>query len=459
MCCQVASLAQIAKQGQRQNAAAAQAVHPQQQQDAGGGGSSSNYGNDRTRALIAALLKTSATAAIDALGSSPPGSGSGTGTAAASMAADLASRRRLAGVMAEMGPQCCASEAQVVSLLGSMQPLDERAVAEVLGLWARAPKGVDEPLGLAGLLSQVLDPKNAGAAAAAGASSSSWNWRLVVDKLKAAAPGLAWRRVAEQLDHDSFRVAGAPGFDVLAAAYAYGAGEQLPLPDLAAQQWANKEGQLSLLATAATAPSTSYDWDSAGGARVAPLDAAGSGGAWGSVDLADALCKLAEAGHFAAVRQLLDAPLQACPDMLLLAAVSARAATPPPAWGMLERQLLTMLTGNYLAGSAARSSSVLARLWASHPSALVHAMVDWASAAPGRLPRISDVCHELQATAQVRGAGACCHAGACGVWRAAGVVWVGGGGAELLWRARCVPTPSAATRACRCWTPAPWASH
>lgn len=362
-----------------------------QQQDTGVSGIS-----DRSRAIVAALLGTSATAAIDQIGGAP--------SIEADMGSDPTSTRcRLAGVMAEMGPACCASDAQVSSLLSSMSAPDERTVAEVLALWARAPKGIDEPMGLAQVLAAALDP--ATAAAAPPAPSSSWNWRMILDKLLEAAPALQWRRVAEHLDQEGFRVAGAAGFDLLATAYEGGAGEPLPLPALAERKWSNAEGQLSLLATAATAAPGTYDWERAGGRRVAALEGPeGAGGAWGSIDLADGLCRLAETGHYSSVRQLLEAPLKDCPDVLLLAVAAARASEPPPLWGHLERQLLASLTGTHLAASSPRGSGtvVLQRLLAVHPSALVQAMMDWAGAAPGRMGRVAEVCHDLHATAQVR---------------------------------------------------------
>ena len=346
-----------------------------------------------------ALLSGSVAAPVDALRPlSRPSSSGG------AMAADPGggSSRWLARAMQELGYSCSASEAAFKNLLRASPGgrLDEAAVAEALGLMARTVRGLDggaDGPGLAATLAAVLADGGAPAAPLGEPGAATWNVGAVVDALKARAPGLSWGRVAEALDHDGFLVPEPAGLGVLTAAFRRATGESLPLAALVGRPWANAAGQLSLLAAATVAPPDAVPWD-ASARRVAPLEGLAGGsptgtpsGCWLSVDLLAALCQLGDAaGQAAPVRRLLEAPLKACPEVLLCNLGALR----PPGdadWGATERWLWGALLPQQLAGAGPNSALVLRRLFDANPAALLKGAGLWAGGDAARVGRVLDL--------------------------------------------------------------------
>ena len=210
--------------------------------------------------------------------------------------------------------------------------LSEGAVAGVLGMVARTSEGrlSGDMAGIRGSL----------ASAALGDGASTWDVAVLVAGLQAAAPRLDWQRVAGALDQPGFAVPDAGALKLLMAAWARGSGgEPFPLAALVGSLWTNAAGPRSFLRQATAAPPELFPWAHAA-RRLEPLEGlhAGKPGAgtpnqaWLCLDLADCLARLGDSGHAPAVRQLLEAPLKQCPEVLLLAMASVQAG-----WGPLQQ--------------------------------------------------------------------------------------------------------------------------
>lgn len=159
---------------------------------------------------------------------------------------------------------------------------------------------------------------------AASPAPGGWNWRTVMDVIKSAAPGLAWARVAELLDHPSFSIPDLSGFTLLATAYRHAAGTTLPARAFCGRVWDHHAGQLSFLRLAVAAEPELFSFH--GCERMAqPLEGMEQAGkspagtpneAWLSIDLLQVLCYLfVEPAHQPVVRLMLQTALNECPEV------------------------------------------------------------------------------------------------------------------------------------------------
>jgi CCR4-NOT transcription complex subunit 1 len=383
---------QAASVGQHQNAEAASRLLQEEDSKRAPGGSGSN-GRARLEQRLQQLLSAGVASAVDAL---PP---------VGSMAADPGggSAHWLARAMRELGYSCTANEAAFKGLLKQFPGrLDEATVAEALGLMARTVRGLEpDGLGLAATLAAVLSEGGAPPPPLGEAGSSAWNVGVVIDVLKARAPGLSWRRVAECLDHEGFLVPEPAGLGILTTAFRRATGEGLPVAPLVGRLWNNTAGQLSLLAAATVAPPDAVPWDTTP-RRIAPLEGLAGGpspvgtpnGCWLSVDLLSVLVRLSDAGQAGPVRSLLEAgPGKSCRDVLL---ASLGALRPPgdTDWSSLERGLWASLLPPVLAGNP-NSGLLLRRLWDANPSALCKGMALWTGGDAARVARCVDILQQL----------------------------------------------------------------
>ena len=371
----------------------------------------SSTGSSGPGAQLLALLSASTTGAVDTLPDSTFLLG-GSSTSSSSLLAtsnmagnnDLQSANKLAAAMQELGYSCTADSRTFNSLLKHFPAPNEGTVAEVLCLLARTHTGFepDHSLGLAATLSLALDSLPPPGSTAA---PNTWNIPVVIDGLKAAAPGLSWPRVAEYLDQDGFYIPDAPALRLLMAAFRRASREPFPLSAILNRIWRNSTGQLSFLTQAVAAPPDVFSFDSSP-RKSPPVDGlpssrgstwGGPNQAWASIDLLATLCQLADAGL--SVKPLLEAPMKSCPEVLLLTTAAVR----PPhdaTWGLLERGIWGHLCAAYLAGQA-QSGPVLKALWERSPAGLIAAMSEWHAQEPARVTRLLEVCQELNILAPV----------------------------------------------------------
>ncbi|EFN54436.1 hypothetical protein CHLNCDRAFT_135829, partial [Chlorella variabilis] len=283
--------------------------------------------------------------------------------------ADAAGGRSLAAALEEAGPRCTSSEAALAAVLQPYGSPGEQAVAGVLGMVARTSEGQFSG-DMAGLSSGL-------ASASLGDGATTWSVGVLVAGLQAASPRLDWQRVVALLDQPGFAVPDAGALKVLMAVWARAtACQPLPLPALVGSLWTNAPGQLSFLRQAAAAPPELFSWAHAA-RRQEPVEGlhAGKPGvgtpnqAWLCLDLLDCLARLADSGHAAAVRQILEPPLKQCPEVLLLGMAAVQAG-----WGPLQQEVLDPLVVTYVA-SHPNSAAVLQRLWPLNRDAVLRAAV------------------------------------------------------------------------------------
>lgn len=97
----------------------------------------------------------------------------------------------LAGVMEELGYACTASEAAFAEVLDAYgAPVDELAVAEVMGMVARTHSGLEDPSGTQASLAAALGAMNL-----VDAKAQTWDVGVIVDVLRKRSPSLDWPKV------------------------------------------------------------------------------------------------------------------------------------------------------------------------------------------------------------------------------------------------------------------------
>lgn len=286
----------------------------------------------------------------------------------------MAKANSLAAVMEEAGASCSASDAALHDVLRHLPAPTEQAVAEVLGMVARTSTE----------------------------GAPAWNAGVLVEGLKAANPALDWQRVAEALDTPGFATPDASSLAALMSAWRHATPDPFPLRALVGGLWTNTAGQLSFLRQATAAAPEVFAWAHAE-RRQEPLEGLHAGKSptgtpntcWMALDLYSTLAALADSGHAPAVRAMLEAPLKACPELLLLGAAGVTGG-----WGPLQGELVDALVATYV-GPHPNSAVVLQRLWPLNPSAVVRAMAALHAKDPATVARALDACQELRALTAV----------------------------------------------------------
>lgn len=275
----------------------------------------------------------------------------------------------LASAMEAAGPSCTATESAFQDVLKTLPAPTEQAVADVLGMVART----------------------------SGEGSAGWNVNILVEGLKTANPALDWGHVAGHLDQPDFKIPDGAALAVLMNAWRQASTESFPLNALVGGLWTNVAGQLDFLRHATAAPPEVFDWAQSERQQT-PLEGLHAGKSpsgtpnmcWMCLDLYTTLAKLTEAGHSAAVRSILESPLKACPEILLLGAASVKSG-----WGVLQTELVDALVGTYVAPHP-NSIVVLQRLWPLNGECVLRAMAALHAKDPATVARSLDVCQELK---------------------------------------------------------------
>lgn len=344
---------------------------------------------------LAAVLRGAPAEPVDTL---PPSvTPAGCVPPVATMPTVLAAGTKLSRVMQELGYGCTTNDAVYKAVLGLVPApsLTPQAVAEVLGLMARTHRGLDSD-------SSALTASLGWALSAARLSpadlhqQTTWNTAVVVDGIKAAAPGLNWQQVAECLDYEGFLLPDAPGLRVLMMAYKRATPEPFPLKALLGRVWANSAGQLSFLTQAVAAPPDLFTFAHSA-QRVGPLEGlhvrnpvGGPNQAWASIDLLALLAQLSEAGHWPSMQSILDQPLKACPEVLLVTTACVRRKEQEAHWSALEQYVWGAVAPAYFAGHA--HSAALVRILHERASPqLVTALGDWYAQDVTRVARVLEL--------------------------------------------------------------------
>jgi CCR4-NOT transcription complex subunit 1 len=334
----------------------------------------------------------------------------------------------LAGIMEENGFSCTSTSAVFQKILNLVSKLDERAVAQVIGLVAgcggstkkEIPLSSSEGLGLLLGISQLKLDDNSNSSASKG--GASWNMDVVLEGLKEAGSfsGFSWSKVAHCFDYAGFFVPNEECFgSLLKACRTLSQGEAFPMDAVCGKRWANARGQLSFLAHLLNVPGKTLEklvsmknvpidrsplsLGEGGGGDADAHAAEGlvknvsdrkGGSCWLSTVVCDTLFDLGDVyllhENKRLLGKILEGPKQECPHDLLLTSVSCKNS-----WRDANLEVVSDLIQPYINGHPS-SMKVLEQVWLAKPSAIVRALVEEYTRDPTSITRALDVCQDLK---------------------------------------------------------------
>ena len=251
--------------------------------------------------------------------------------------------------------------------------------------------------------------------AASSDAPTTWNVEIFVQAVTELQPKLSWKLIVEELDHPGFLVVSKNSLKLLVKGLKLGLGSE-PFPiEPFYRIWKNTEGQLSWLSHSIKAPDVFCFADYpchtvvTDNLKAPPEEDNRDIAVWKSLDLIEALLRLSEAGHYTAVVEIFQWPVNHCPDMLLLGLLQISTY-----WNTLKAELSAALFPLFL-GQHANAAVVLHYAWHCQGNGttirqlIMRAMAEWymkgenttpggaAVHDPSRLSRILDVAQDLKA--------------------------------------------------------------
>ncbi|KAB1225230.1 CCR4-NOT transcription complex subunit 1 [Morella rubra] len=309
-----------------------------------------------------------------------------------SILAEMEKEMSMGDIMKELGYGCTVNASQCREILSLFLPLTEITVSKILGTIARTQSGLEDNQNTFSTFSLAL-----------GCSSSSdlpllnsWNIDVLIDTINQLAPGTNWIRVIENMDHEGFYFPNQEAFSLFLSVYRCACQDPFPLHTICGSVWKNIEGQLSFLKYAVSAPPEVFTFAHSM-RQLAYIDAVHghklqlghANHAWLCLDLLDVLCQLAERGHAASVRSMLEYPIKHCPEVLLLGMAHINTA-----YNLLQFEV--SFTVFPIVVKNAMLDGMILHLWHVNPNLVLRGFVDSLNCEPDSITRILDVCQELK---------------------------------------------------------------
>ncbi|KAH8935189.1 hypothetical protein BDL97_17G016600 [Sphagnum fallax] len=309
------------------------------------------------------------------------------------MLSQLSGATSVVAVMEELGYSCTVNVEHCKEIFSMFPSLSEFDVAQIVGMVARTYKGLED---LQGTHDTFCTAFCNNGEQLSGVWSTTWNVDVLVDAISELAPGISWRSVMENLDHDGFSLPDQKGFLLLLTVYNKACQDPFPLEAVCGKVWRNGEGQLSFLKHAVSAPPEIFTF-SHSSRKQAPLEniqgqklSYGTPNcAWLSLELLEVLCSLAEMGHVGSVRALLELPLKHCPELLVLGLAQIKTE-----WNTIQSEILSALLPSFFASNS--TAGVLHQLWVLNPEVVTRTMVEMHTSDRSYISRILEVCQELK---------------------------------------------------------------
>ncbi|KAJ7950880.1 putative CCR4-NOT transcription complex protein [Quillaja saponaria] len=306
--------------------------------------------------------------------------------------ADIQMELSIGDIVKELGYGCTVNVSQCMEIFSLFLPLTDVTLAKVLGTIAHTYAGLEDNQNFFLTFSMAigcstlseLPPLN------------SWNIDVLIYTIRHLAPGTNWLRVIENLDHEGFYLPCEEAFSFLMSVYKHACQESFPLHAICGSVWKNVEGQLSFLKYAVSAPPEVFSFahsirklDYVDAINGDKLQVGHPNHAWLCLDLLDVLCQIAERGHAASVRLMLDYPLKHCPEVLLLGMSHINTA-----YNLVQREVsFTIFPMTFKSTSG---TGMIQHLWHVNPNLVLRGVIDSHNNDPDSITRILDICQELE---------------------------------------------------------------
>ncbi|XP_014752689.1 CCR4-NOT transcription complex subunit 1 isoform X3 [Brachypodium distachyon] len=311
-----------------------------------------------------------------------------------SLLSEIGKEISMADTVTELGYGCTVDIAHCMEMLSAFEPLDNVAISKLLGAVIGNHNSLGEAQNSthATFVSAIRNSPTSNSP-----QLTTWNTDVLVDSINAVAPSTNWVQVMENLDHGGFSIPDEAGFYLLMSIYARACKDRFPLHAVCGSMWTNTDGQISFLKHAVSAPATMFTFAHSSRLLALPEFASLSPGnsAWFCLDLLEVLCQLAEVGHTKPVREMLEYPLEHCPELLLVGLGHINTA-----YNLLQFEVLSCVFPAILKDAA--KSNVVNSLWHINTCLTLRGFVD-AHSDPSCLLRIVDVCQDMKILSAVLG--------------------------------------------------------
>lgn len=297
-----------------------------------------------------------------------------------------------AKVIEEIGYACTASPETFAAVLDMLPPLNESSVAEIMSMMARTYSGLDG----GGATFLALNAALGEAGAPEPGHCTTWSVDIAIDVLLSRIHHVSMTAAMMHLDHPEFYIPDQTAFTLLMQMFNRATTEHFPIEAICGRLWANTEGQLSLLYHAVNASPEVFSFQHSPNIQ-APLEGLTSNKhalgtpnqCWLSLDLIGTLFDLAEAGHYAKVRNVFEQPRKQCPEVLFVGIAEAKS------WTVLQSELLSAMMPSFISNHT-NSSIVMHRLWHRRRDVVLQGMMDVYARDRSYITRVLDVCQDLK---------------------------------------------------------------
>ncbi|MCO5612109.1 hypothetical protein L7F22_066371 [Adiantum nelumboides] len=304
-----------------------------------------------------------------------------------------------ADVMEELGYSCTIGITQCKEFLSLFPVLNEQCIARIIAMVSRAHTGLVD---VHGSFATFFGAFNCSGSTDGPWARNTWNIDNLVDCLIEAAPGTDWGLVVDNFDHEGFLLPDQKAFNLLMEIYGMACKDPFPIEKICSGLWKNTEGQVSFLRFAILASPDILQFKRLHSGQF-PLEnllgneilSSSTYQAWWSIPLLGVLCQLAEMGHAGTVRSMLELPMKHCPDILLVGVIQIKTT-----WSLIQLEVLASLFPVYL-GPGLNSTTLFRQLWRLNSVMVIRGFLEVHSKDPTSIPRILDVCQELQLLPQI----------------------------------------------------------
>ncbi|XP_024374833.1 uncharacterized protein [Physcomitrium patens] len=303
-------------------------------------------------------------------------------------------------LLEELGFDCTYSVDHCKEILSQGGPLIESDIARILGTVARTAKGFEEVQSIHGPFYNLLcsgEPIPS--------KLTTWHVEILLGAINQLNPSMDWSLIVSSLDYEGFFLSDEHAFTLFMTMYKLGCEDPFPIDAVCGRVWKNYEGQLSFLRHAISATpevftfahSTRKLTETHEGKLKSPNHA------WLSLDLLEALCRLAEVDRSDQVHEILEFPRNHCPELLALGlvqvniGVSLKGSQESFREEMLSLVLRPLFAQINLTTEGETVDPLWSKLWSLNSDALKMEMVNYlCSGDPSAYDQVTQVCRGLK---------------------------------------------------------------
>ncbi|CAB4419785.1 unnamed protein product [Rhizophagus irregularis] len=306
-------------------------------------------------------------------------------------------RVTLPKIMHDAGYNCCSSASAFLNILNQLgvtsaesgEIIREDDVAQAIGMMARTH--IED----GSAWNQVTDLQE---------HKQTWDIEIFASTLVELQPHLDWNKVIEKLDYPEFSINDTKGLEIILSSFKKAVKDQQQFPlHVFWGHWNNINGQFNFLRRIVQAPPDIFNINDYPVQKVLSTDDFATSNAnlksmsgmltanpWNSVELIEAMIKMADTDLFEEVRQLFERASKQTPEVMCLGLAQVQKP-----WNPLHQEIVNRLVLMFLTGHSS-STPVLTRLWQVNSNLFVEGCLEMYKKDAMTISRILDIAQDLK---------------------------------------------------------------